>query len=147
MCLAACALSRKPALRRHEPYLLSQTRKHLAESLAQADRLFDFIRASAILARYLTFRSRFLEGYNAISTCAQFTIACRLHKISSRVWSESIPWSLAGGSLLAPPADSVELGERIDGFWQVFAIERAFTSSSGLASAFIDDVGVTYLIM
>lgn len=141
MCLAACAFSRKAGLRRHEPYLLSQTRKHLAESLAQADRLFDFIRASAILARYLTFRGRLAEGFNTISTCAHFTIACRLHKITSRVWSESSPWSLSSGSLLAPPAKSVELGERIDGFWQVFVIERAFTSSSGLTSAFVDDVG------
>lgn len=140
MCLAACALSRKPAFRRHEPYLLSQTRKHLAESLAQADRLFDFVRASAILARYLTFRGRHLEGYSTISTCAQFAIACRLHKITSRVWTESSLWSLSQGSLLAPPMDSVELGERINGFWQVFVLERAFTSPTGLSSAFVDDV-------
>jgi len=139
MCLIACAFSRKRYLRKHEPYLLSQTRIHLAQSLAQADRLFDFIRASALLSRYYAFRGRFLEAFSTISTCAKFTIACQLHKIKSRIWSEANSDDIWNKSLLPPPADSIELAERIYGFWMVFLIERNHTASDKRASAFPDE--------
>jgi len=139
MCLSACAFSRKRYLRKHEPYLLSQARIHLAQSLAQADRLFDFIRASALISRYYTFRGRFLEGFSTISTCAKFTTACQLHKIKSRVWNEANSDSIWNKSLLSPPADSIELAERIFGFWMVFVIERNYTASDKHTSVFPDE--------
>ncbi|KDQ10758.1 hypothetical protein BOTBODRAFT_46811 [Botryobasidium botryosum FD-172 SS1] len=46
MCLVACGFSRKRYMRNHDPYFLSQARVHLAQSLAQANQLFGFIRAS-----------------------------------------------------------------------------------------------------
>ncbi|KDQ07872.1 hypothetical protein BOTBODRAFT_38433 [Botryobasidium botryosum FD-172 SS1] len=139
MCLIACAFSRKRYMRKHEPYILSQARMHLAQSLAQADRLFDFIRASTLLSRYYAFRGRFIEAFTTISTCAKFTIACQLHKIKSCVWSEPSPDDVWSKSLLPPPADSIELAERIYGFWMVFIIERNHTASDKRPSAFPDD--------
>ncbi|KDQ12862.1 hypothetical protein BOTBODRAFT_404027 [Botryobasidium botryosum FD-172 SS1] len=139
MCLIACAFSRKRYMRRHEPYILSQARMHLAQSLAQADRLFDFIRASTLLSRYYSFRGRLLEAFTTISTCASFTIACQLHKIKSCVWSKPTPDDIWTKSLLPPPADSIELAERIYGFWMVFITERNHTASDKRPSAFPDD--------
>ncbi|KDQ07876.1 hypothetical protein BOTBODRAFT_38438 [Botryobasidium botryosum FD-172 SS1] len=139
MCLVACALSRKPYLRKHEPYILSQARAHLDQSLAEADRLFDFIRASALLSRYYALRGRFQEGFITISACAKLTIACGLHKIASRVWSDPRARAVPGSSLLKPPRDPVELAERILGFWAVFVIERMYTIHDRIPSAFVDD--------
>ncbi|KDQ07874.1 hypothetical protein BOTBODRAFT_38435 [Botryobasidium botryosum FD-172 SS1] len=139
MCLIACAFSRTQHLRKHEQRFLSQARTHLAESLAQADRLLDFIRGSALLARYYAFRGRFVESVDAISTCAKFTMACGLHKITSRVWNEHGAERARQNSLLPPPTDSIEVADRMYTFWMVFLIERTGSASDKLVSTFVDD--------
>lgn len=143
MCLTGCALSRKPHLRKHEPYLLAQTRKHLEQSLSQADRLLDFIRASGLVTRYYAFRARFLEGHTSIETCAKFTIACGLHKIKSRVCGSHAVWDGSPSKvMLPPPADDIEVGERIYAFWQIFMVERMVSASGGIPSIFENEVGI-----
>jgi len=139
MCLIACALSRKPHLQKFEEKLVAQARQNLDQSLAQADRLLDFIRASALLARYYGFRARLVEGYTMIAACARFTLACGLHKITSRIEINSDKWTSSAATLLPPPADFIELGERINVFWMVFMIERVFASGNHFTSAFLDE--------
>ncbi|KDQ10710.1 hypothetical protein BOTBODRAFT_57914 [Botryobasidium botryosum FD-172 SS1] len=142
MCLIACAFSRKPHLQKFEEKLLLQARHNLDQSLAQADRLLDFIRASSLLARYYGFRARFVEGYTTITACARFALACGLHKIASRVEINSDKWTTSPATLLAPPVDFIDLGDRINVFWMVFMLERTFASGKHLTSTFVDEVGV-----
>lgn len=44
-----------------------------------------------------------------------------------------------GSSILAPPVDAVELGERILAFWQVYNLDRCWAVATGLPVALSDD--------
>ncbi|KDQ08662.1 hypothetical protein BOTBODRAFT_37812 [Botryobasidium botryosum FD-172 SS1] len=98
------------ALRRYEHVFYKRMRKELAISLASADRLLDFIRASALGAVYFFAKARYAQGHNYLSTVMKFAIACGLHRIESV--SADTPFHL-----LPVCADLAELGDRINTFW------------------------------
>jgi hypothetical protein len=60
--LLGCHYAPGGSLAHLEPMFLSKARASLAESLEHADRLKDFLFASALLACYFYFKGRLLEG-------------------------------------------------------------------------------------
>ncbi|KDQ09055.1 hypothetical protein BOTBODRAFT_179386 [Botryobasidium botryosum FD-172 SS1] len=112
-------------LRRYESVFYRRTFKELARSLANVDRLFDFLRASALAACYFFGAGRVVEGYTCLSAALRFAIGCGFHTLSSL--------SLDTGSPLMPPCtDLVELGDRINTFWTLFCLDRVGSLVSGL---------------
>jgi len=119
-------------LRRYEAVFYQRTCKELALSLAHADRLFDFIRASALVACYLFGKGRYAAGQNRLSTILRFAMACGLHAIDSL--------SLNVQSRLLPPcADLIELGERINMFWTLFCCDRVASLKTGVPYTISDE--------
>jgi len=104
----------------------------LALSLANADRLFDFIRASTLACCYFYAKARLAEGHNCGSTALKFAIACGFHNIDSV--------SLDTKFYLVPPcADLIELGDRINTFWTLLCGDRAGSLVSGHPETIADD--------
>ncbi|KDQ18702.1 hypothetical protein BOTBODRAFT_42304 [Botryobasidium botryosum FD-172 SS1] len=135
----ACHFSPSSILSPHEPFFISRTLKALSQSLCHADRLLHFIVASALLARYYAFKGRLLESQAMSGANARFGYALGLHKIPSRIWKRSAgnahgPYA----TLLPPPKDPIELGERINVFWALFLNDRAISLGTGSPCAIRD---------
>jgi len=96
---------------------LDRTRRALSQSLAEADRLFDFLRASALVGMYFTLTGKLRVGYHYTSAL-QFALACRLHEIAS------LDISCWPGGLLQPPKNLAELGDRLHLFWMLVSNDR-----------------------
>ncbi|KDQ11068.1 hypothetical protein BOTBODRAFT_57612 [Botryobasidium botryosum FD-172 SS1] len=131
--LNACLYSRD-SLRRLEPIFLSRTRHALADALGQATNLFDFLRGSALLGLYYYWTGRNIEGHHYLSGTMRFALACGLHEITS------LDAGPQPGSLLPPPRDLIELGERINLFWMLFANDRAGSVMARLPVAMPDKI-------
>lgn len=151
--LLGCHYSPGGSLSHLEPMFLSKARASLAESLEHADRLKDFLFASALLACYFYFKGRLLEGQHHNSAAVRFAMSCGLHQISSPVWrgseyattaTGSAPWQVTSmslrraGSMLDPPRDPIELYELINIFWLTFITDRAGSLGTGLPHAIKD---------
>ncbi|CEL54576.1 hypothetical protein RSOLAG1IB_07180 [Rhizoctonia solani AG-1 IB] len=152
--LLGCHYAPSGSLSHLEPMFLSRARTALAESLEHADRLKDFLFASALLACYFYFKGRLLEGQHHNSAAVRFAMSCGLHQISSPVWrgseyattaTGSAPWQVTSmslrraGSMLDPPRDPIELYELINIFWLTFITDRAGSLGTGLPHAIKDD--------
>ncbi|GAB1517112.1 hypothetical protein RhiTH_000155 [Rhizoctonia solani] len=152
--LLGCHYAPGGSLSHLEPLFLSRARTALAESLEHADRLKDFLFASALLACYFYFKGRLLEGQHHNSAAVRFAMSCGLHQISSPVWrgseyattaTGSAPWQVTSmslrraGSMLDPPRDPIELYELINIFWLTFITDRAGSLGTGLPHAIKDD--------
>lgn len=152
--LLGCHYAPGGSLSHLEPMFLSKARTALAESLEHADRLKDFLFASALLACYFYFKGRLLEGQHHNSAAVRFAMSCGLHQISSPVWrgseyattsTGSAPWQVTSmslrraGSMLDPPRDPIELYELINIFWLTFITDRAGSMGTGLPHAIKDN--------
>ncbi|KDQ18703.1 hypothetical protein BOTBODRAFT_52641 [Botryobasidium botryosum FD-172 SS1] len=136
----ACHFSPSSVLSPHEPFFVARAHKALSQSLAHVDRLLHFIIASALLARYYSFKGRLLEAHSLNATTSRFAYGLGLHKIPSRVWKDGEDGgNCAQHALLPRPRDAIELGERINAFWMLFTHDRAATLGTGLPSAILDE--------
>ncbi|KDQ07871.1 hypothetical protein BOTBODRAFT_38432 [Botryobasidium botryosum FD-172 SS1] len=135
--LLACTFSPVPGIQALESRFLARTRRHLALALAQPNRLFDYLLASLIVARYYHYRARSLEGHLAVQTAARFAVGCGLHRIRSRSCDE-MKIELAR-TLLGPPSDAIELGERINTFWIIFTMEKKSSMAMNAPSAYSEE--------
>ncbi|KDQ21631.1 hypothetical protein BOTBODRAFT_208982 [Botryobasidium botryosum FD-172 SS1] len=113
------------SLQRLQPIFLGRTRRALAQSLAAADNLFDFMRGSALLGIYFTLTGRARVGHHHAAVTLQFALACGLHEITSLDLSR---WP---SGLLQPPTNLAELGERLNLFWMLFINDRLGCLLSG----------------
>ena len=95
-------------------------------------------------------KGRLLEGYYHAGAATRLAVGLGLHQIATPEWGGSPDASPASsrtspsdggdcGSILPPPADSIELGERILAFWQVFNLDRCWAVATGLPVALSDD--------
>ncbi|KDQ07109.1 hypothetical protein BOTBODRAFT_60210 [Botryobasidium botryosum FD-172 SS1] len=114
--------------RQYEPFLVSQFSKSVRNSLANADRLFDCVRALAFFGCYLFNRSRAVEGHYYISGSMSLAFACGLNHIGS------LDLDAQGGptALLGPAGDLIELGDRINMFWSIFNLDRLGSLFAGV---------------
>lgn len=84
------------------------------------------IQAEVLLAYYFIANSRYPEARYHITAAVSMSIYAGLHKIGP-----------ATTTVLLPPQDSVEAGERIIGMWSVLILDRSFANSLGEAPQMI----------
>lgn len=150
--LLAARFSANPSLRAFEPRFLARATEAITAALERSDRLVNVIQAECLLAFYLYANGRLLEGFYHASAAARLAIGLGLHQITSCDLASQTQdgaakhSALAGnpatapstGSILPPPADAIELGERIHCFWMAFNIDRAWAVATGMPVAFSD---------
>lgn len=114
-----------------EPYFLEQARAYLSESLEHADRLTHFMWASVIMGSYLEMSCRLNESYVAISSVAQFALACGLDctKLGESTRAAQYP-------ILPPPATLDEATDHAHLAHAVYMVDRSLAVISGLPSVF-----------
>lgn len=148
MYLLACHFSNSPSFTVLEPHFLARALRGISAALELSDRLVNIVQASALLSVYFFAKARLLEGYYHSSSASRLTVALGLHQIRTSVWRpQDMPsplfttWNGSPGSFvpLTPPASSLELGERISAFWQVFFVDRCWSVATGLPSSLPDD--------
>ncbi|KDQ21138.1 hypothetical protein BOTBODRAFT_193357 [Botryobasidium botryosum FD-172 SS1] len=139
MMLHACRFAH-PSFQQHERLFFNRLRMALAQSIAYADRLVDFLRASALVGSFFYFKGRLLEGHSYVSTAVRFGMALGLHEITSLNLSAQAP-----NPLLAPAEDIIELGDRISTFWLLFCHDRAASLAAGLPLSLPDEVSFVVL--
>lgn len=94
------------------------------------------MQAEVLLANYFFNANRQLEGVYHTNAAVSIAMASKLHTIRSSGRSRSGDSSTYR---LPPPADALEEGERINGFWTVFTLDRCWAIASGSTPAFTDD--------
>lgn len=150
--LLGCHFSQSPSLAALETSFLERSLRGISNALANAHppvtaHLVNVVQASALLAVYFFAKGRLLEGYYHSSSASRLAISLGLHQIRTPTFSASTASSQAStwnGSPpssvpLPPPRDSIELGERIHAFWQVFIVDRCWSVATGLPSTLPDD--------
>ncbi|EJF62707.1 hypothetical protein DICSQDRAFT_135679 [Dichomitus squalens LYAD-421 SS1] len=146
--LLACYFSRSPSLTELEPHFLKRSLRGISEALQLSDRIVHVLQASCLLAVYFFWHGRTLEGYYHSSIAARLAVGLGLHQISSkenfrfqmqRASYQDAPAPLKASVPLSPPLDEVEYAERIAAFWQIFAVDRAWSVATGLPTALPDD--------
>ncbi|KDQ14231.1 hypothetical protein BOTBODRAFT_354104 [Botryobasidium botryosum FD-172 SS1] len=132
--LRACTSPATP-IRQYEPIFHERLHRSLTDSLSKADRLLDFVRASALTAYYYYGKNRWVEGHHHLSSTIRFAAGCGLHAIPP-LSAVIRPNCL---SMLNPPHDLLELGERINTFWMLFCLDRLGSIFTGLPISFPDE--------
>ncbi|KAF8528179.1 hypothetical protein BU17DRAFT_61477 [Hysterangium stoloniferum] len=147
----ACHFSMSPILSPHETRFVGRALKSISAALEASDRLVHVVQASCLLAILFFAKGRLLEGYYHAGAASRLAVGLGLHQISMPPeWSSpegspgssaSSSWSHSpgGSSVLPPPVNNVELGERILTFWQVFNLDRCWAVATGLPVALTED--------
>ncbi|KDQ19920.1 hypothetical protein BOTBODRAFT_183944 [Botryobasidium botryosum FD-172 SS1] len=133
VCLLGCLYSRT-RLQTYERFFYTRVQSSLYECLANADRLFDFIRASALVTTYCYLKGRRIEGHNRASAIARFAMACGLHRID--LYSPNQPSMISPSRL---PRDLVDVGDMIYTWWGVFCADRVGAMALDVPGAIPDD--------
>ncbi|KAG8945437.1 hypothetical protein FRC04_000812 [Tulasnella sp. 424] len=115
--LAVASASQIPGLAPYssaqaESHFLAQVRKGMTDSISLADRLVDYLKASAIVSIYLTKKGRHLEGGNPGSQNA----------------------------ILPPTSDPLEAIDRIYTFWTLYYQDKVYAITFGFAPALDKEV-------
>ncbi|KAH9940358.1 uncharacterized protein BXZ73DRAFT_98800 [Epithele typhae] len=120
--LWACFISRPGTLSQYEQLYLSRATS-FGDAMQFTSKPIDLIQASCLLSLYFLSNGRMLEGSYHASAASTLAVQCRLHQIGSEDrmlapdnWDSSFE--------LPPPKDSIERGERISTFWQVYNLDR-----------------------
>ncbi|KAF8869890.1 hypothetical protein CPB85DRAFT_775849 [Mucidula mucida] len=90
------------------------------------------IQAEILLAHYFYRQSRFVEGKYHASVTVSLALSAKLHKIRSIDGPSDVP----NATSLPPPPDAVEEGERINGFWTVFMLNKSWAAADDSPSPF-----------
>ncbi|KAK7032533.1 hypothetical protein VNI00_012931 [Paramarasmius palmivorus] len=94
------------------------------------NKILHAIQAEILLATWFFHSNRVLEGKYHLGTAVSLTVGAGLHRIRSPDPNRSSIHTMA----LPTPADSIEEGERIIAFWQVYAMSNIWDAISGPAS-------------
>ncbi|KAK4686784.1 hypothetical protein P7C73_g3328, partial [Tremellales sp. Uapishka_1] len=155
MYLMSSRISSSPSIRSLEQHFYSIAAKQLEEAISRADRLLDATKAATILAVYKYSHARYHEGWMMTGQAAReddarLAISCGLHQIASSVFKPSPVPTDGRAALMAvmrqrafvvpPPADAVELGERIWSFWSIYTVDRCGSISAQWPPAIPDDI-------
>lgn len=118
-----------PQLRSHEPQLLSRVLQALAAATANINpaTMIEILQAEVLVSFYFFNRDRKLEGGYHATAAVSLAVACDLHKVRGVQGGGSTSPSSGAHYRLPVPADDVEEGERIQGFWVVYCVDRCWT--------------------
>ncbi|KAI5116880.1 hypothetical protein M0805_009862 [Coniferiporia weirii] len=159
--LWALRLSRTPELMQHESLYLQRAILALQDALggspdldapSLAQRRVHAMQAEVLLARYFFSLGRLLEGRYHANAAVSLAVSCGLHRTtldsvraisSSPLPSSRIATQLSVGSAslfeLAPARDTLELGERIRVFWEVYNADRCWSAALGVPCVLADE--------
>lgn len=126
-------------LKQHAELYASKAVQLLSTSLLSDDPsrpgVIHCVQAEALLATYFMYSGKFVQGRQHISSAASLIWTYGLHKIRSNpVPDPSLMRSIPGSDAelsLPPPVDSVEEGERISAFWQVYILDKTWSTVLG----------------
>ncbi|KIK92261.1 hypothetical protein PAXRUDRAFT_147693 [Paxillus rubicundulus Ve08.2h10] len=125
--LWACYISRPGPLSEHESHYLGRSLESLSDALQYNNRVLDVIQASCLLSVYFLSNGRVLEGGYHATAAASLAIQCGLHGVMmNRPVFETT--GVMSPFKLEPPKDAIEQGERILTFWQVFTLDRCWST-------------------
>jgi hypothetical protein len=135
-------LSRSDALREREPTFLSRALQQVSNALSGShpQQFLHALQAEILLAYYFFRNGRFLEGKYHSSAAASLAISGGLNKIRSAAGSSSTASFVDNRfASLPPPRDSVDEGERINGFWTALVLDKCWSVALASHSNFTDD--------
>ncbi|EIM82869.1 uncharacterized protein STEHIDRAFT_124203 [Stereum hirsutum FP-91666 SS1] len=124
--LWACYLSRAQSFGQHEALYLERATEAVRLAIATGSpKVVDVIQGSCLLSLYLLTTGRLVEGGMAASTAASLALQWGLHRqVSEELMSAGF---LDSPFTLPPPQDSIERGERILAFWQIYILDRCWS--------------------
>jgi hypothetical protein len=135
-------LSSNNGFREHESTFLSRALQYTSNALSSSHpkKCLHALQAEILLAYYFFRNGRFLEGKYHASAAASLVLSGGLNRIRSSQTSSSTR-SFVGNKYpsLPPPRDAVEEGERINGFWAAFVLDKCWSVALGSPSNFTDD--------
>ncbi|EED78405.1 predicted protein [Postia placenta Mad-698-R] len=139
--LVGAHCSNDPQMHGLQAELLTLTLEHLAVGLNNPTptAIMHALQTEVLLASYFFSNNCALEGTYRANAAADMALACRLHVIGSLCGPTSDVLPISIPYRLAVPANVVEMGECINAFWTVYALDKAWSFALGYASAFTDD--------
>ncbi|KAF8609421.1 hypothetical protein BDV93DRAFT_602093 [Ceratobasidium sp. AG-I] len=143
----AATFSGDPKLEELVPDFFKKARSNLAQSLADNDRLFNYVQGMTLCASMLYMTGKITQGHMEANAACHAAILCGLHKISSPNWTrnDQPPPPRSGLKIrqidfeLAPAQSPREHGERIAAFWQLVLVDHSAAAATGLPAMFRDD--------
>lgn len=123
--LWACYLSRPGSLSEHESLYLGRALNAVADAMSSPSKVIDVIQASCLLSLYFLSNGRLLEGSYHASAAASIALQWGLHQLGDVPRAATMDRDPA--FRLEPAKDSIEEGERILAFWQVFNLDRCWS--------------------
>ncbi|PIL35487.1 transcription factor [Ganoderma sinense ZZ0214-1] len=137
-------LSTSNTIRGYEPAFLARATAALSSALRDSHyNVMHLIQAEVLVANYFFSMSRFLEGRYHCSAAVALALSCRLTKVRSAADGPPHRGHALGGHAeprrnqhLPPPRDAIEEGERIRGFWSVYALDKSWAVALGSPSHF-----------
>lgn len=141
-----------PALHAREPEYFAEATQRITDALfvSNGTSLRDHavlfvVQAEILLAYYLFYVNRNLEGRYHASAAGALVLSCQLNLVrSDRVIANGGSEDAVFG--MVPPKDSVEEGERIDAFWSVYILDKTWSTALGFPSAIPGDSAFTLKI-
>ncbi|EPQ54965.1 hypothetical protein GLOTRDRAFT_22167, partial [Gloeophyllum trabeum ATCC 11539] len=130
--LVGIRLSRSDEIRARETVFLARVRSQLGLVLSnlRPNQVMQAVQAEVILAHYLFYTGSIVEARYHTSAAVSLTMGYRLNKIHSL--NDVVPNEF---TLALPPAqDAIEEGERINGFWMVLVMDKAWAAALNLPS-------------
>ncbi|KZT68936.1 hypothetical protein DAEQUDRAFT_765942 [Daedalea quercina L-15889] len=120
----------------HEPVFLQRAVQAVSSALVRVPpyNIIYSIQAEVLLAHYFFAANRSLEGRYHSNAAVALSLSCRLNKLRSSNNMPNPPGVLNVD--LAPPADALEEGERINAFWCVFILDKSWSVRAGSPSHF-----------
>ena len=137
--LWACYFSRTPSLNQHEPLYLERATEAFHDWLRAPTKVVDIIQGCCLLSQYLLVNGRIMEGSHYVSTAASLALQWGLHRQGSE--RRDVGMSLEGTFALPPAHDTIDRGERILAFWQVFCLDRCWSAALHRPSLISDGPG------
>ncbi|KIK66363.1 hypothetical protein GYMLUDRAFT_257723 [Collybiopsis luxurians FD-317 M1] len=118
---------------------LSRALTHVANTLSSThpDRILQTLQAEILLSMYFFRSARLLEGKYHLHAALSIAFAARLHKLRSpRTDLTVLPMTsssiLETITQLDAPSDQVAEGERINGFWTIFATSNCWAAAADI---------------
>jgi len=125
--LWGCYFSRTPSLNQHESLYLSRATEAFHDWLRSPIKVVDVIQGCCLLSQYFLVNGRIMEGTHFASTAASLALQWGLHRQGSE--QRDAGTTLEGTFSLPPAQDSIERGERVLAFWQVFCLDRCWSAA------------------
>jgi hypothetical protein len=137
--LWACYFSRTPTLNQHEPLYLSRAIEAFHSWLRSPTKVVDVIQGCCLISQYFMVNGRVMEGGHYASSAVALALQWGLHRQGSE--RRDVNMSLEGTFTLPPAQDTIERGERILAFWQVFCLDRCWSAALHRPSLISDGPG------